>query len=168
MAIAARIVITGLGVIQTRGPIDYDDVARFVQEIQTNWSGCSRLRTYRDLVHHKYRIERFLPLLQTTPRPPAPLELALLSTADRYVVYKLCEILGLRFERMEQHGTRTFKCTEFDGPDYHRNEEDSDCGCAFVPKHWRKYEGDLDYDDRVREYKVPWCYKLGVRVFFSA
>ena len=107
------------------------------------------------LILHKERVEKFLLLIQSTT------EILTESRIDRYVIYKLCEIMNIKYERIDEHGTRIFQCCGFKGP---HSDPDKDCGCADVPNKIKKYETGLDYDDKYMQYQVPWTYKRGIRL----
>jgi len=146
------------GNIQISGHINYNDIVEILTFIKIN--RIKRFKKINDLIKHKDIIEKYLPIIQNNKEPV--LEILTRASDDRYVIYKLCDILSLRYERIEIHKTRTFECCEFDGP----YTEENGCGCGNVPKKFKKYEADLDYDDQYMLYEVPWTYKMGVRILF--
>jgi len=95
------------------------------------------------------------------------LDLLTKSSTDRYVIYKLCDILNIKYERIELHSTRIFMCDKFIGPNTEYHESGRVCGCGNVPNKYKKYEIGLDYDDFYKQYEIPWTYKLGVRIYHS-
>lgn len=113
-----------------------------------------------DLLEHKDAVRKYLVMIRAQTEPV--FEILTESSRDRFVIYKLCELLGLKFERVERKGVRTFCCCDFPGP---WTDPETGCGCGNVPKRFKKHEGDLDYDDLYMEYNVPWVFKEGVRIF---
>ncbi len=147
--------------IEITGNVTYNDIVHIVYCIKNRL--VKRFRKIDDIVKHKELVEKYLPLLQNNKEPF--LDISTRSSKDRYVIYKLCDILSLECERIEEHKIREFRCDEFEGSDW--DDYNPECGCGNVPKKWEKYECDLDYDDLYMIYKIPWCYKLGVRIIFD-
>lgn len=111
--------------------------------------------------HHRARVHNWLPLLQQQCMVQTTLRLATDDGRERFVIYQLCELLGLSYRRIERPGNKTYYCCDFSGP---WTDDRTGCGCGNVPKRIRKYETGLDYDDRYTIYDVPWIFKEGVEV----
>lgn len=130
------------------------------QDIVVIINGMENPGKMKDVLKYKTIAEKYLPIIQDNTEPS--LDILTESSTDRYVIYKLCDILKINHERIDEHNTRTFKCCQFFGP---CSDPMTGCGCADVPNRIKKYEVGLDYDDRYTEYKMPWTYKIGVRIF---
>src|SRR5438874_8611718 len=127
--------------MDTKIQMSYDDIVRLVNDMKTNNQDRIQDRKLAGLLEHKDLIEKYLDIIQNNTN--SPLDILTQSSTDRYVIYKLCEILNIRCQRIEKHETRIFGCDQFSGP----KTTKYGCGCGNVPKRLRKYESGLDYDD---------------------
>lgn len=118
------------------------------------------IKMYSDILEHADLVDMYLSQIQDAMGTRQTLLIETESGLHRFIIYKLCEILGLKFKRMEEHRKKEFACCNF-------ARGDSSCGCAYVPKFIAKHETDLDYDDQTMLFEVPWCYKTGVRIFLT-
>ena len=93
------------------------------------------------------------------------------SPRARFVIYHLCKILGLRYERIDEHDRKYTGCNEY----LPRHEWEhkygkglvppSHCGCDYAPFDFWKYHVTNNYEDSVSYSNLPWTYKKGVRIF---
>lgn len=155
-----RISLNGSGIVKVHGKLVYTDILYIVNKLGSKKpSKIYKNLGYSTFLQNKVIVEKVLNLLQQEERQEH-IDIATGSGVYRYIIYKLCEFLGLRFIRIDRKGTNTLECRDF-------SLCDTVCGCDNVPAKIKKYENGLDWDDRYFQYEVPWTWKIGVRVFFS-
>lgn len=93
------------------------------------------IKNIDDLINHKQRVEKYIPMIYESSNTENEKEILTKSSSDRYVIYKLCDIMKFKYERIQVHGTRHFECCDFSGPD---SNPYTGCGCPHVPKKNKK------------------------------
>lgn len=156
-----------------RGTITYDDIVYLVEETKNDryFAIVSKKdrECIRDLPIYRREIEKFLPQIQDPL--VETVEILTESPRERFVIYHLCKILRLRYERIIEHGRKYTGCNEY----LPRNEWEhrfgrglvppNYCGCNYAPDNFWKYHVKNNYEDSVSYSNLPWTYKQGVRIF---
>ena len=102
---------------------------------------------------HNATAQRFFQLINEHRRNQPLKELHLLTdlSSERFVIYTLCQLLGLRTRRITREGTKRYSSLDYDGP---------------LPHKITKYgPGMTSYDGDELIYTLPYTYKIGVTAF---
>lgn len=81
---------------------------------------------------------------------------------ERFIIYMMCHILGLKYELWKEDTRKLIRCDHF----LPESEKDGYwCGCEYAPSKFWKYHSHNSYDDDIAYGRLPWTNKLGVRVY---
>lgn len=161
LEINERVSINRSGKVVVSGKLEYKDILYILNKLQSK-KPSKKYRNLDSLVFIKNQnlVIEVLELLQME-REEKQIDIKTVSSVDRYIIYKLCEFLNLRFKRIDIKSTKTLECRDF-------SSSGTKCGCKNVPAKIRKYENGLDWDDRFYQYEIPWTWKVGVSVYFTS
>lgn len=151
--------------------ITYDDIVYLVAETKDDRYfiiGKKDRECIKDLPKYKREITSLLTMIQVPLEDT--IEIMTESPRARFVIYHLCKILGLRYERIVEHGRKYIGCNEYrPRREWTRRGKEwippSHCGCDYAPFDFWKYHVTNNYEDSVSYSNLPWTYKKGVRIF---
>ena len=82
---------------------------------------------------------------------------------QRFVIYMMCKVLGLKYEHIYEHSHKIIGCNEY----LPANHDFGGCGCDYAPPQFHKRHISNNYEDSISYSKMPYTHKLGVRVFMT-
>jgi len=158
--------------VQVLSKISYDDIVEFslTSKNAKYITGISKKikRNIEDIgsqPKHRPTVEKWLDIIQTSTKELF-VEILTKNPYDRFIIYTICNLLGLKHQTIKEHGKKLVGCNEYLPKSERRLIGNKDtCGCAYAPKNFWKHHVNNNYEDTVSYSIMPWTTKVGVRVF---